>query len=349
MRFKHGVVLMTTFSLLGVGFHVISSDSASASTLEVKYLLVGAGGSGSGVDAGMGGGGAGGVRSNVFEASSSTNYSITIGAPASGTTNGYNTAIGGSKIGQQAKDGGDSKISALGFTEIIANGGGGGSNQNSNARKGGSGGGAGSNWIGGVGIEGQGFAGGNGRVELNGRATYLMGGGGGGAGGVGGSGDGVGGGRGGVGTNLSTDAINSNLLSGVNASINNLGVQENAIGVLSDGQYYIAGGGAGGTTSNQIVTYGVGGLGGGGASSAAVANTGSGGGPNSNGAAGVAILSYTNKYQIFKGGTVTHSVDLGDSRIWYHVFKTSGQFVYAAPAIVSPLSVISGTDRKSVV
>jgi hypothetical protein len=136
----------------------------SSTPPNIKLLLVGGGGGGgNGTDAGGGGGGGGVIAETISLSVSSQTYTINVGSGGAIATNGGNSTAFG----------------------ITANGGGGGGQSGSNGNAGGSGGGASgdtaNNWVGGVGVSGQGNNGGAAA------STTASGAGGGGAGAVGGN------------------------------------------------------------------------------------------------------------------------------------------------------------------
>ena len=285
-------------------------------TIVINFLLIAAGGSGGG-GGGAGGGGAGGILAGLFSSAvNAISYTLTVG--------NYNT---GTQVGTQGgKAGGDTVFSGglLTTKTAVGGGGGGGWNDNLSGGSGGSGGGGGGRGggfqtSGGTGTTAQGNNGGGSSATQNGC------GGGGGAGGAGSAGT-ASGGAGGVGT-----STYSTLLSTITAS-------GTTVGVNSGGTYYIGGGGGGaGLTGGQPGAGAAGGLGGGGNgspdygnSTPGAANTGGGGGgggttgdTDSYGGTGLGIVYYTNATQIGTGGTVTSSGS-EDSKIWYHVFTTTG-------------------------
>ena len=146
---------------------VLSGLTITAPPFSTDFLVV-AGGAAGGSGASLsGGGGAGGLRTSYgstsgggasaessFNTTPSINYTVTVGAGASGTT-AY----------QQGANGSNSTFATI--TSIGGGGGGGSYNSSSaNGKLGGSGGGAGGasqyNGVGGAGTSGQGYAGGNG-------------------------------------------------------------------------------------------------------------------------------------------------------------------------------------------
>ncbi len=273
--------------------------------LTVDYLVVAGGGAGGHV----GGGGAGGLRTNFPSSSTSLNtstaYSVTVGAGATGST----SAVGAS--------GADSI-----FNNITATGGGGGGGQGSSTGagdgvSGGSGGGAGAHDNGG-GSPGNGNTpattpsqGNNGGNNTRGSTTTRYSGGG-------------GGGAGSVGANAPSWTLAGNGGDGV----------QNAITGISPVPYYAGGGGGASwyyTQGTSAAGTGGSGIGGNGGfdkpantpATAGTANTGSGGGANgltssgylvgNNGAggSGVIILKYPDAYstQLSSGGGLISSVD----------------------------------------
>ena len=249
----------------------------------VNYLVGGGGGAGGSTGPGGnggGGGGAGGVKEGVLSITQGTVYTVSIGA--GGAVVAYNSGTWGNG-------------SPSTFGPITANGGGGGGPgitgvfAGNAAPFGGSGGGAGSYstpTYGGLGLLGQGFAGGNVAVW----AGRDMGGGGGGAAGQGFS------------------AISdSQYYRGV-GGYGGPPMQSNITGTST---YYAGGGGAGGYYTNSV-SYAPGGSGlgsggnggyaaGAGAAGAGATNTGGGGGGGSGvsmsgatGGSGVVIFSYAN-------------------------------------------------------
>ena len=233
----------------------------------ISYLAVGGGGAGG--QNGGGGGGAGGVLTNVGSSlvtfAANTSYSIVVGAGGSSGGNGF-----------------ASSISGAGITTVTALGGGYGGVGGNNGNSGGSGGGGGQCGcqlgLGGAGVSGQGYAGGNAETS----SPYYSGGGGG------------AGAQGASATSIAAGAGGSGILNPITGS---------NIGQSSGGNYYIAGGGGGGSWSGVGAS---GGLGGGGSApsssgvgTSGLVNTGSGGGGSENGnnggngGSGVVILSST--------------------------------------------------------
>jgi len=250
--------------------------------LTADYLVVAGGGGGGGRRGG--GGGAGGLRCTVgatggggslesaLSLTSSTNYTVTVGAGGAG---GSGAIVSGGNSGSVGTSGSNSV-----FGSITSTGGGGGSGDGFGTGAGltGGSGGGGSGGAGGTGTANQGYAGGSGSNS----APNYGGGGGGGAGAVGANGTSTAGGNGG---------------NGVTTAISGLST-------------VYAGGGGGGTY--QGGTAGTGGTGGGGAAgtggtdnsgTAGTANLGGGGGAGSiqadssnraggNGGSGIVIVRY---------------------------------------------------------
>jgi hypothetical protein len=241
-------------------------------TLDCEYLVI-AGGGGGGLTYG-GGGGAGGYRSSVFGELSGANSSPERTLPIK-SGRGYNVVVG---------SGGAPNISGSNseFDSIASIGGGRGGSYGVNSSSGGSGGGGGSaegampQNNGAAGTSNQGFAGGNGIVNLN-----LPAGGGGGASSVGVNATSSAGGNGGSG--LASTVTGSPVL---------------RAGGGGGSMYYATGGGN--------ATPGTGGSGGGGTGgtmvplvggASATANTGSGGGGGNAtvagaGGSGIVIIRY---------------------------------------------------------
>ena len=269
-------------------------DTISASWLNfsqnsgylINYLVVAGGGGG-----GEAGGGAGGLLSSTTTLTVGTSYTVTIGAGGAGSSSVTTTN-------------GTSGVNSSFGASIVSTGGGGGGQTGAVGSNGGSGGGGGyqSNYAGGSGTSGQGYAGGTGS-----NAGTTAGGGGGGSGAVGASATASAAGNGGVGT--------ANSISGTSVS-------------------YAGGGGGGG--DNRGVSNGTGGAGGGGngafasAGTAGSVNTGGGGGgggfnnptwsTGGAGGSGIVIISYLGS-QRGTGGTVTSS---GGYTI--HTFTSSGTY-----------------------
>ena len=293
-------------ALAAFGWTGLNSVSAS-------YLVVAGGGGGGAGGAGSGGGGAGGLLSGTTPLSTTTTYTVTVGAGAVGRTgSGYSSTI----------PSGSNSV----FNSITAIGGGGGSSGNNIGGAGGSGGGGNGGYGtgGGAGTSGQGNAGGTGvgggYIPPN--ETYA-GGGGGGASAVGANGQANTttlteiGGNGGAGTASSITGTSVTYAGGGGGSCYGGNATSKTGGSGGAG-----GGGTGGTGDSVNGTSGTANLGGGG---------GAGGGTNStsggNGGSGVVIISYPSP-QKFGGGIVTTS---GSNTI--HTFQTSGT--------LSPLSTLS--------
>ena len=134
--------------------------SAPKSTYYVDYLAVAGGGSGGNVVGG--GGGGGGVLSDNILISKTKSYSVIIGAGGAGAFSTTNL---------QGNFGGNTSLTSSSLS-IQTSGGGGGGGYNHNAQNGGSGGGSGFGGSPGLGVTGQGYAGGT-------NSSYAGGGGGG--------------------------------------------------------------------------------------------------------------------------------------------------------------------------
>jgi hypothetical protein len=296
-----------------------SADSITiANTYNVDYLVI-AGGGGGGNDnypssfggRGAGGGGAGGYRNSynsetsggggssetVFTATSSTEYTVTVGAGGAGMGNDGSF---GCSVDYGSADSGSNSV----FGSITSTGGGGGGGhteaQNCSGLSGGSGGGASNGVSGGSGTSNQGYAGGNGHST-----AQYGGGGGGGASAVGGNGSGSAGGTGGT---------------GLNSSITG--------GAVS---YAGGGGGGGGGVSGGAGSYGGGNGSGGGAGNAGTVGRGSGGGSSvrttgGQGGSGVVVLRMlTSDYS----GTITGAPNVGSSGL-DTILTFSGSGTYTA-------------------
>ena len=255
-------------------FTTVGSSSFNVSDAgtdgRVDYLVV-AGGGGGGKNAGAGGG-AGGYRSNVLGELSGGNSSPEPSYSVS--SQNYSIVIGAGGIGGNISDcstfGGNGQSSSV-FGIISLGGGSGVNSGGSNGNSGGSGGGTANcetgNRIGGSGVSGQGFKGGDGTIP---GGYSRTGGGGGGAGGTG-----------------------QNSVSSTQAGAGGSGLGSRITGTL----IYYAGGGGGGVHSGND---GIGGIGGGGngGSQAGVNGTGGGGGagrsPNdgAQGGSGIIIIRY---------------------------------------------------------
>ena len=282
---------------LSFAYDAGSQRSYNDMPTEVEVLVV-AGGGGGGVGSnGGGGGGAGGVLyDSAYSLSSTTSFTVTVGAGGSGRigrgsgTNGANsvfgtlTAIGGGRGGGHASGGGSASPNT-----------------------GGSGGGGAYPTQGAAGTSGQGNSGGSGATYLNLPATKDSGGGGGGAGAAGANGQGNGGGAGAGGSG--------------------------AVYNISGTPTTYAGGGGGAT--NDMNTRAIGGTGGGGSGGTpaskngdnGVTNTGSGGGGGNGGGgssgaggSGVVIIRYLGVPK----ATVGNVVLVNGYTI--HTFTSSGTF-----------------------
>ena len=296
-----GLANNTTYfvKLRAVNANGVGNESSAVSVTtnqnqKVDYLVIAGGGAGTGYIGG--GGGAGGYRSSVdatggggalesaLTLTLATNYSVTIGAGATGTTG--STVVSGSNSV---------------FSTITSTGGGGGAPySNGTGASGGSGGGGGmieaSSGLGGLGgtpTSGQGYAGGRGGSRPSG--TYEGCGGGGGAGGVGSNGTGstvaTFGGNGGVG--LASSITGSSIFRGGGG-----GGCLYATGTRG-GEGGNGGGGQGGSSSLNNAVSGT-------------ANTGGGGGGQSgatggSGGSGVVILRYPATTTITLGAGLTGS------------------------------------------
>ena len=210
---------------------------APAISSNVQALVVAGGGSGGSYAAG--GGGGGGVLASNFSTFEASSYAIVVGQGGSPT--GSNSTL------RNARNRGKNGQASLAFGLATVGGGAGGHHSEWSGLEGGSGGGGGSFnsgiGVGGAGVEGQGFRGGN---AIGPRPTnFTAGAGGGGAGGVGGD---------------ASDALNRGGDGGP-------GIQSAILGV----NRYFGGGGGGGTYwggSTGVGRPGNGGLGGGGGGSA---------------------------------------------------------------------------------
>ena len=250
----------------------------------IEYLIV-AGGGGGGRRHG-GGGGAGGYQANSAIVSSTTAYSVTVGAGGAG----------GATTGARGVNGSNSVFNS---TTSIGGGAGAGSDVSATANSGGSGGGGGyTTPTAGSGTSGQGNAGGAGSS-----GPAYNGGGGGGAG-ASGSAAGAAGGAGGNGTAW----LNSTTYAGGGGG----------------GGYISSSGGAGGTGGGGagaagVATSGTENTGGGGGGSGGTGGAPSDGTPG-NGGSGVVIIRYLGS-QRGTGGTVTSS-----GGYTYHTFTSSGTY-----------------------
>jgi hypothetical protein len=275
-----------------------SNSITPAAPFTVNYLVVaGGGGGGKSASGRPGGGGAGGLRSShtatggggtlesALSLSTVTNYTVTVGSGAPGSTNRFSVpGVGGNSV----------------FNTITSNGGGSGGNNSdtqseAKGANGGSGGGSGGSengavtTSGGTGTNNQGFNGGQGQHVPG---DWAGGGGGGGAGDAGFPASKTSGnsGRGGAGLSISITG--------------------------SSVTYAGGGGGAGDGSSPANSVGGAGGGGGGvynGTGSAGTANTGGGGGGSgnnnngANGGSGIVILRYPSSRTISVGAGLTSS------------------------------------------
>jgi hypothetical protein len=260
-------------------YHVFSSTGVFTSLQSISADILSVAGGGGGA---IGGGGAGGLLQFSSQALTATNYTVTIGAGGTASTNLVDSASKGTNT-------------QFGALTACVGGGSGGLNDNNTSPTslldGGSGGGSGGSGSttapNGTGTSGQGNNGGNsGGIT----ASPFPGGGGGGGGAVGSNAPvNTTGGNGGIGATSSL--INAIALATGTGQYNS-----------SNGNYYFAGGGGGG--GNGVTTFGQGGFGGGAnASNVPVTNAlpnmgGGGGGYNgglnkgSNGGSGVVIVRY---------------------------------------------------------
>jgi hypothetical protein len=325
-------------------FKIISNNVEILTTAE---CLVVAGGGAGGVYAG---GGAGGV---VYDPSynfyKNSSYTITVGDGGDSTFDGttiFNIDGNGKDSSIKYKNGKNKNLTILaygggaGATIYTGNGGGaiiyesgipGGDDNGYTLYKGasgGSGGGTGGNnngtsvdgeFLGGLGVVGQGYNGGSG-----GNISCTP--------------SGAGGGAGGAGTNAWGWSYYSpyDLYGGI--GIINPIIGSN-VGQFSGGNYWIGGGGAGATNGCGYSDPSAGGLGGGGSSEGfnsgisatnGLANHGGGGGggmqdQSGAGGSGVVVIKYNSPTQLASGGTVTSYVD-GLNTYWIHTFTSSGTF-----------------------
>jgi hypothetical protein len=280
----------------------------------VEYLVIGGGGGGGTRHAG--GGGAGGVLSGTLSVSSSTNYSVTIGA--GGTQGGENSP--------HATNGGNTI-----FSSVTAYGGGGGgqyqdsltvgmtagqygysTGQNSLQGYFGASGGGGGSWDGGsngpggASFSAQGNSGGGGSGASN-----FGGGGGGGAAGAGSGGSGGTGGNGGAATTSSITGVSTYYGGGGGGG--------------SSGTAGLGGGsptnkGGGGDGGNRSATPGTANFGGGGGGA-----RDSGPGPaGGNGGSGTVIIAFSQSYAVpFVSAGLSYVLDT-TSRAGYNVLKITG-------------------------
>ena len=245
-------------------YHTFLSTGAfvPATNLSCDALVV-AGGGGSGGDYGGAGGGAGGLLGFTSQSlTSTTNYTVTVGA-------GGTAYPGGQTVPRYGGTGTNSQLGSL----TAALGGGGGASDYAGGRPGqpGGSGGGGSRGGGavGTGTSGQGNNGGTGLDTASG----YPGGAGGGAGATGANApDGTYGGAGGIGATYNTTVGGS---AGPYSFINAMGLATST-GQLVSSNYYYAGGGAGGSRTGSTALGGNGG--GGNSNTAGTKNTGGGGG-----------------------------------------------------------------------
>jgi hypothetical protein len=287
-------------------------------SLSVQSLVVAGGGSGGQGGYPSGGGGAGGLLTGYSSTlSMNTNYTITVGAGGSVTSNGSNSV----------------------FNTLTSIGGGCGGNGRSGVGiSGGSGGGGGSNYpldgnlvnyltLAGLGTIGQGNDGGVGKsvyndTRLNGVPTGA--GGGGGAGGVGGTG-------------TTTPSIKAG-----NGGVGLYFSEYVSLGGTPSGWFAGGGGGSTSYSSSSNSAIGIGGSGGGGNGSATsfsdsglqstpgVINTGGGGGgggyggsPAAAGGSGIVILRIPDVYTANFSSGVSWSVTKSNGYKYYKVTATS--------------------------
>lgn len=300
-------VIATGGTVTTVGGYTIHAFTSSGNFVtsvdgQVEYLVV-AGGGGGGGGTGAGGGG-GGVIQGIISLTAGT-YTVTIGGGGAGA--GYVSPYSPGTNGQNSVFG---TLTAFG-------GGGGGSNASGflYGVRGGSGGGSLGSTGQGLGIPGQGFAGG----VTNFTTPYYGGGSGGGAGGPGVDGTSSAGGNGGPG-----------MMSSISGAV-----------------AYYAGGGGGGTYAGG--TLGSGGTGGGGAGGGfnGTANTGGGGGGQKDnsttlagtGGSGIVYLRYMlTPYipsLIATGGTMSSA-----GAYTVHTFTTSGSFTVTSNPANKTLEIL---------
>ena len=259
-------------------FFTSGTFTPTANLTDVEYLVVAGGGGGGATvsGAGGGGGGAGGYRSSVtgessgggasaeskLSLTSSTAYTITVGA-------------GGARAADPtlATNGTDSSIAGTGLTTISSVGGGRGGEVGGLGGSGGGGGGN-SSTAGGSGTANQGFAGG-----ASGSSTGVPGGGGGGAGGVGAVGGASNdpGAAGGLG-------VTSNITGTSIARAGGGGGSSSSSGTVGGTAVAGGGNGAGGAANGFNATVNTGGGGGG-------ARSGAGYAPG-NGGSGIVVVRY---------------------------------------------------------
>lgn len=297
---------------------ILDLDGATrySNSLEVEVLVVAGGGGGGTSGANYcGGGGAGGVLNRFVSTLLNNSYLVTVGSAGAAATNGGSSS----------------------FSSIAASGGGAGASAYATAgSSGGSGGGGGPiNAIGGTGIAGQGFKGGNASSANQGGSD---------------SGAGGGGGAGGPGYNLDSFPFTNGPGAG------GPGIQSSISGTAT----WYAAGGAG---TGYYYTDSVNGIGGGanGANGTAsrltgAANTGSGGGGGRSGTgnaggSGVVIIRYKGS-QMASGGTVTSS-----NGCTIHTFTGTGNFTvtgltvadmsgYSNDAVLNNGAIIENTSAN---
>ena len=298
MGFYRGPNIVTEGLVFAIDAATPRSFNVMPTTVEA-LVIAGGGGGGVGSNAG-GGGGAGGVIHNTsYSLSSTTSFTVTVGAGGAGRvgrgsgTNGANsvfgalTAIGGGRGGGHPTGGGSTAPNS-----------------------GGSGGGGAYNTAGAAGTSGQGFAGGTGAAVGGKPLPNDGGGGGGGAGAVGADAQGSGGpgGNGGAGATYSTSGFPVTYAGGGGGATND----SSSMSAGGSG-----GGGAGG--SNAVPNKsGIAGL----VNSGSGGGAGNGGGGSSGaGGSGIVIIRYLG-IQKATGGNVT-TVD----GYTIHTFTSSGTFL----------------------
>lgn len=269
------------------------STAKKYSSLVVQSLVVAGGGGGQ--SSRSGGGGAGGLLTGVTSSLSlNTNYTVTVGAGGTNTTNGNNSV----------------------FNTLTSIGGGRSGTLHSNGFSGGSGGGSGAQWyddtprLGGSGVAGQGFSGGS---AFSGISNTQYGGGGGGAGQAG--------------ISSRPGAVQGNGGNGLYLS------EYTSLGGSPAGWFAGGGGGSTSYTSSSFSTGGNGGGGNGGNSSTAstngIVNTGGGGGgagvgPGSAaGGSGIIILRIPDVYKAVFSSGVGYTETKSNGYKYYKVTATS--------------------------
>jgi hypothetical protein len=287
-------------------------------SLEVQSLVVAGGGSGGQGSYPSGGGGAGGLLTGYSSTlSMNTNYTITVGAGGSVTSNGSNSVFNT-------------------FTSI--GGGCGGNGRSGVGISGGSGGGGGSNYPldgnlvnyltpAGLGTIGQGNNGGVGKSVYNDTRLNGVPSGAGGGGGAGGVGD----------TGTTTPSIKAG-----NGGVGLYFSEYVSLGGTPSGWFAGGGGGSTSYSNNSVSAIGIGGSGGGGNGSATlfsdsglqstpgVINTGGGGGgggygssPAAAGGSGIVILRVPDVYTAKFSSGVSWSVTKSNGYKYYKVTATS--------------------------